>query len=74
MTKVLREAIAEVEALDEADQDRIGRELIVYLEKLKALRADVEIGIKQLDAGEGRSLDIKEVIAQARAEYAAKSA
>jgi hypothetical protein len=66
MTKVLREAIAKVEALPEADQDRIARELIDYLDKLKALRAEVQIGIRQLDAGEGKELDIEDVIRQAR--------
>ena len=58
MTKVLREAIAKVEALPEAEQDRIARELIDYLDKLSALRADLDVGIRQLDAGEGRELDI----------------
>ena len=58
MTRVLREAIAKVEALPEAEQDRIARELIDYLDKLTALRAEVEIGIKRLDAGESRELDI----------------
>jgi hypothetical protein len=69
MTKVLREAIAKVEALPEAEQDRIARELIDYLDKLNALRAEVEIGIKQLDAGESRELDIEDVIRKAREEY-----
>lgn len=69
MTKVLREAIAKVEALPEADQDRIARELIDYLDKLKALRAEVQIGIRQLDAGEGKELDIEDVIRQAREEH-----
>lgn len=69
MTKVLREAIAKVEALPESEQDRIARELIDYLDKLNALRADVEIGIRQLDAGEGRKLDIEDVIKEAREEY-----
>lgn len=59
MTKVLREAIAKVEALPEAEQDRIAQELIDYLDKLSALRADIESGIKQLDAGEGKELDIE---------------
>jgi len=68
MTRVLRDAIAKVEALPEADQDRIARELIDYLDKLHVLRADVEIGIRQLDAGEGRELDIEDVIRQAREE------
>lgn len=69
MTKVLREAIAKVEALPEADQDRIAHELIDYLDKLKALRAEVQIGIRQLDAGEGKELDIEDVIRQAREEH-----
>ena len=69
MTRVLREAIAKVEALSEAEQDRIARELIDYLDKLNALRAEVEIGIRQLDAGEGRELDIEDVIRLAREEH-----
>ena len=73
MTKVLREAIAKVEALPEAEQDRIARELIDYVEKLSALRADVAIGIRELDAGQGRPLDIEDVIRQARAEHGKKS-
>ena len=66
MTKVLQDAIAKVEALPEAEQDRIARELIDYLDKLNSLRADVEIGIRQLDACEGRDLDIEDVTRQVR--------
>ena len=62
MTRLLREAIAKVEALSEAEQDRIARELIGYVDKLSALRAEVEIGVRQLDAGQGRSLDLEDVI------------
>ena len=69
MTKILRDAVARVEALPESEQDRIARELIDYLDKLNALRADVEIGLRQLNAGEGRELDIEDVIRQAREEY-----
>ncbi len=69
MTKVLREAIAKVEALPEADQDRIARELLDYLNKLSALRADVEIGMRQIEAGESAELDIEEIIKQARDEH-----
>ena len=69
MTKVLRDAIAKVEALPEEEQDRIARELIDYLDKLSALRADIAVGIRQLDAGEGRELDIEDVIRQAREEH-----
>ncbi|MDP2409468.1 MAG: hypothetical protein Q8M26_04185 [Pseudolabrys sp.] len=69
MTKVLREAIAKVEALPEAEQDRIARELIVYLDRLGSLRAEVETGVRQLDAGEGRELNIEDIIRQARDEH-----
>ena len=69
MTKVLREAIAKVEALPESEQDRIAHELIDYLDKLSALRSEVEIGVRQLDAGESGKLDIEEVIKEAREEY-----
>jgi hypothetical protein len=69
MTKVLRDAIARVESLPESEQDRIARELIGYLDRLNVLRAEVEIGTRQLDAGEGRELDIEDVIKQAREEY-----
>lgn len=74
MTKVLREAIAKIEALPEAAQDHIARELIDYVEKLNALRAEVEIGISELDAGEGRELDIEELLREARAHHGKGSA
>jgi hypothetical protein len=69
MSKVFREAIARVELLSEADQDRIARELIGYIDKLNALRADVAAGIRELDAGQGRPLDIEDVLRQARAKH-----
>ena len=73
MRRVLREAIAKVEALPEAEQDRIARELIDHVDKLNALRADIEVGIRELDAGKGRPLDSEDVIRQARAERGKKS-
>jgi Arc/MetJ-type ribon-helix-helix transcriptional regulator len=72
MTKVLREAIAKVEALPEIAQDQIARELIDYVDKLNALRADLEVGIRQLDAGEGKELDIEDLLRRARAQHVKK--
>jgi hypothetical protein len=58
MTKTLEMAIAKVSELPEAAQDEIGRELLARVEALAELRAELQIGIDELDAGLGRPLDI----------------
>ena len=68
--KVLKEAIAEVATLPESDQELIGRELLVHVEKLRSLRADIAHGVRSLDAGNGKRLDIEDVISRARGGYA----
>jgi hypothetical protein len=68
MTKMLERALAEAATLPEAAQDRIGRELLAHIEKLRRLRADIDTGLNSLDAGAGRELDIEEVIRRARDE------
>lgn len=70
MMKVLEMAIAEVADLPEAAQEKIGRELLAYAEKLRRLRADIDQGIRSLDAGLGRELDIEDVIRRARERHA----
>ena len=70
ISKVFKEAVDAAATLSEAEQDEIGRELLDHVEKLRALRADLEAGIASLDAGKGRKLDMKEVIARARARHA----
>jgi len=66
MVKTLERAVAEVAKLSESDQERIGKELLAYVEKLQKLREDLGAGIASLDAGEGRPLDTEAVIARAR--------
>jgi len=66
MVKTLERAIAEAASLPEAAQEKIGQELLVHIEKLRALRADVEKGVRSLDAGLAKELDIEEVIREAR--------
>jgi hypothetical protein len=70
MVKVLKDAIDEVAALPEADQEQIGRELLEHALKLRALRADLQAGVDSLDAGRGKELDIGGVIRRARARHA----
>jgi hypothetical protein len=59
MVKTLEQAIAEVANLPVADQEQIGRKLLSHVEKLRQLRVEIDKGIRSLDAGEGRPLDIE---------------
>lgn len=68
MIEVLEKAIEELSQLSEADQDRIGRELLTHVEKLRALRADIDEGLQALDRGEGITLDIEALIKRKNAE------
>lgn len=69
-SKILDQAIAKAHELPDADQERIGREIDDYVEGLRRLRGDLDQGIKSLDAGLGKELDIEDVITRANALYA----
>lgn len=60
MVKTLEEALTEAATLPEADQEQIGRRLLSHIEKLRQLRQEIDKGIRSLDAGEGKPLDIEE--------------
>ncbi len=70
ISKVFREAVDAAATLPEAEQDKIGRELLEHVERLRTLRADLQAGIASLDGGKGRKLDMEEVKARARARHA----
>jgi hypothetical protein len=70
MTKTLEKAIAMVSDLPRADQDQIGRELVAHVRKLQKLRADLEKGIRSLEGGKGKPLDIDEFLKRARRRHA----
>ena len=48
MIKILEEALNQVAALPEADQEQIGRELLQHALKIRALRADLQAGVDSL--------------------------
>jgi hypothetical protein len=62
MTKTLEQAVAELSNLPEADQEEIGHSLLAHIERLRQLRSDIDKGIRSLDAGEGKPLDIEAFI------------
>ena len=64
-SKTLSEAFAKANQLPQADQERLGHELSDYIDHLGALRNDLTAGIRSLDAGLGRKLDIEDVIRRA---------
>jgi len=62
MVKVLEQAIAELARLPEADQEQIGRTLLSLVNKIRRVRAELDKGIRSLDAGEGTPLDIEDIV------------
>src|ERR1700757_534193 len=70
--KALDIAISKAQQLPDSVQEQIGRDVLLRIEKLEQLRADLQIGIDELDAGEGRELDLADVINEARREYGAE--
>jgi hypothetical protein len=73
MVKTLELAMTKAAKLPEAAQEQLGRELLERIETLAELRAEIEIGVRELDAGMGEELDIEEVIKQARDEHAKRA-
>jgi hypothetical protein len=72
MAKSLEIAISKASALPEAVQEQLGRELLDRIEALKSLRAEIEVGIRELDSGLGEELDVEALIRQLHAEHAGK--
>lgn len=70
MIKALEEAIAELSSLPEADQEQISRSLLAHVEKLRALRSEIDEGLRSLDAGSGAALDIEAMIRRKNAGHA----
>ena len=62
MVKTLEQAIAQLSRLPDADQEQIGRKLLSHVEKLNTLRAEIDKGIRSLDAGKGSALDIEDFL------------
>lgn len=56
-------------AMTKAAQEQLGRELLERIDALAALRAEIEIGIRELDAGEGRELNLEEILRRARSDH-----
>jgi hypothetical protein len=70
MGTALKLAIAKAAELPEAAQEQLGRELLDRIEMLTQLRAEIDVGIRELDAGLGEELDFEKFIEQLHDEHA----
>ena len=70
MTRTLELAIAKASELSEAAQELIGREMLDRIAALAELRAQLQVGLDELDAGLGEELDVEELIAELHREHA----
>ena len=68
MTKLER-ALQEAEQLPDELREELGDKLLHYIHKYLALRDEIAIGLRELDAGEG--LDGETVLAELKARYGA---
>ena len=69
MTTTLDLAFSKAAALPEAARERVALDLLDHIASLSRLRAAIDEGLADLDAGFGAPLDIEAEIAQARKEH-----
>ncbi len=70
MTSTLELAIEKASKLPEAAQEQIGLEMLERIAALDALRAAIQIGIDQADAGLAVELDVEELLRELNEEHA----
>jgi hypothetical protein len=68
-TKTLDLAISKVTKLPPELQEQLGREVLLRIKSLEQLRAELQVGIDELDAGNGAKIDIEEIIGNARRQH-----
>lgn len=62
MVKSLEQAITELERLPVEEQEQIGRSLLSHVVKLRALRTEIDKGLRSLDAGLGKESSIADFL------------
>jgi hypothetical protein len=73
MGKMLELAISKAATLPEEQQEALGRDLLRRIDAMAELRADIEEGLAQLNAGLGRELDLDAFLKRMHEEHARKS-
>lgn len=71
-SETLQLAISKAQNLPEAAQEQLGRDVLLHIQELEALRAKIRVGVAALDAGKGGRLDMRQIKAEARRQYGAR--
>jgi hypothetical protein len=69
MVRALELAVVALKNLPAADQERMGRQLSSYIEKLLQLRVEIEKGIRVLETDAGVPLDVDAFLMQQNARH-----
>jgi hypothetical protein len=62
VAKSVELAVAALASLPERDQDRMGRQVLTYIERLLQLRIEIDKGSRGFETTEGETLDIEEFL------------
>ena len=71
-SKTLQLAISKAQNLPEEAQEELGRDVLLRIKEIEELRAKIRVGVEELDAGKGGPLDMRQIKAEARRQYAAR--
>ena len=61
-TTTLEAAVQKAAKLPREAQDAIAREMLERVDQITHLRTAIDVGVRELDAGKGRTLDIEALI------------
>jgi hypothetical protein len=62
MARAIELAVAALASLPERDQERMGRQLLTYIERLLQLRVEIDRGSSAFAAGAGETLDVEDFL------------
>ncbi|HEY1546051.1 MAG TPA: hypothetical protein VGG01_26910 [Xanthobacteraceae bacterium] len=62
VAKSVELAVAALASLPERDQDRMGRQVLTYIERLLQLRIEIDKGSRGFETAEGEMLDIEDFL------------
>ena len=68
-TKTLKAALKKAAELPKEAQDEIAREVFERMDSITRVRAALEVGLRQLDAGERKPLEMTTVISNLHKEH-----